>query len=1232
MSAPLDDVKAIFEHALGLPDPAKRSAYVEEACGGNATLRAEVMELLEATDRAGRFLNRGPLQAGATGALTSPSPHESVPSSAPATDTFDSDPPTSSSPGPEESVGTVIAGKYKLIEVIGEGGMGTVFLTQQTEPVKRLVALKVMKSGMDSRAVLARFEAERQALAMMDHPNIAQVLDAGTTGRGRPYFVMELVKGVPITKFCDERKLTPNERLEIFVPVCQAIQHAHQKGVIHRDLKPSNVLVAMYDDRPVPKVIDFGVAKATGVQLTEHTLVTGFGAIVGTPEYMSPEQVSFNQMDVDTRSDIYALGVLLYELLTGAPPFSRKQLEKAGLLEVFRMIREQEPPRPSTRLSTSEGLPTLAANRRTEPRRLTALVKGELDWIVMKALEKNRSRRYETANGFAADIQRYLAGETVQAVPPSAGYRLRKFLGKHRGPVTAVVIVVLALVAGIVGTTLALIRAEAAKRAEKEERVRMEQERDAKEKARQEAVEQRKLAEYQAASFGIDLDMEGAPQPKIELLRLARRLPTIPDHAPELREFVIRRVLALGHEIRPFIPPNSELSPDGRHYLKPDSGICTLCEVLTGRHIAFWHGDGTFVAGGRLILRTERDGNRLCDTSGRVVMTLPTEQRIAEPPPNWNWYPGGSLGIRRSVPPLVNYPTIIEVSPDGKRVLIEMPSGSALLTTEFEFQLLDIESSKLVARLPAHKVNSFRPTFGPDGATLLTVTDGVFRVWSADGRLIAELGRFRDQLHDVAFSPNGRLVAALEGQGDDKQLRLWQVAPGTTMGPPIPVPKTQSGLILWLDDETPGVDLDPAEETFVPGHGTVPAQIVRVRGNLALSSTGAILDLRTGRRIAPARNKRFPPEAAQFAIEGRFFITRDRVFDLVVEKPLKLTVNSYLNLSRHVQSARILWVFESGVTGQGIRGNIGVPLHPLPSAESLALWAGVTARGELDETGAFVPWDERKWMAQKQALVGADSEQRSTFFDPVLRDAQFWLRREIEELDPGATNRGPDNPALLKVRPLLERLVTAEPTWENYADLAFFYYRTEQYALASRAILDATQRAGVVVDTFHHFPNLAWDIGKQAGLPREHYELAIRWQRAARAEAPPGTVPMCLYRLGRYADALAELRIEEEKDFPARVARMVLTGASWSAIPLHDVAALRHPDNQPPALTEMNCPGLRAMCHHKLGQPVLASKYLARAAVEQKREDERKASAFQPPREYIPFYREAAELITGTTP
>ena len=379
----------IFHQARARTDPDERAAYVEQACGGDAALRASVEALLRADVLATGFMERTAPDVDATLGV-----------------------PIGERPG------TVI-GPYKLIEQIGEGGMGTVWMAQQTEPVKRLVAVKLIKAGMDSKQVIARFEAERQALALMDHPNIARVLDAGTTDAGRPYFVMDLVKGVPITRYCDEHHLTPRQRLELFIPVCQAVQHAHQKGIIHRDIKPSNVLVALYDGKPVPKVIDFGVAKAAGQPLTDKTLVTGFGAIVGTLEYMSPEQAEINQLDIDTRSDIYSLGVLLYELLAGSPPFTKKDLEKAGMLEMLRVIREQEPSKPSTKLSTAEGLPTLAANRGTEPAKLTKLVRGELDWIVMKALEKDRNRRYETANGFAMDVQRVLgrrAGAGVSAV------------------------------------------------------------------------------------------------------------------------------------------------------------------------------------------------------------------------------------------------------------------------------------------------------------------------------------------------------------------------------------------------------------------------------------------------------------------------------------------------------------------------------------------------------------------------------------------------------------------------------------------------------------------------------------------------------------------------------------------------------------------------------------------------------------------------------------------------
>jgi eukaryotic-like serine/threonine-protein kinase len=436
----LDRLESLFVATLQKP-PIDRAAYLDQACADDPALRERVEALLRAEGAAGDFLE-------------SPAPGPAV--------NVDEQPVG-------EVPGTVI-GPYKLIEQIGEGGMGTVWMAQQTEPVRRLVAVKLIKAGMDSRQVLARFEAERQALALMDHVNIARVLEAGTAAVGRPYVVMDLVKGVPITRYCDEHHLTPRQRLELFIPVCQAVQHAHQKGIIHRDLKPSNVLVALYDGKPVPKVIDFGLAKAAGQQLTDKTLVTGFGAILGTPEYMSPEQAEINQLDIDTRSDIYSLGVLLYELLTGSTPFTKKDLGQAGMLEMLRVIREQEPSKPSAKLSTAEGLPTLAANRGTEPAKLTKLVRGELDWIVMKALEKDRDRRYETANGLAMDVQRYLSEESVLACPPSAAYRLRKLVRRNRGAVAAACLLAIALLAGIVGTTVGLVLAE--HRAEGERRAK----------------------------------------------------------------------------------------------------------------------------------------------------------------------------------------------------------------------------------------------------------------------------------------------------------------------------------------------------------------------------------------------------------------------------------------------------------------------------------------------------------------------------------------------------------------------------------------------------------------------------------------------------------------------------------------------------------------------------------------------------------------------------------------
>jgi serine/threonine protein kinase/tetratricopeptide (TPR) repeat protein len=476
----------LFVAALQIADPAERAAWLDRQCANDAALRRRLEGLLQALDQAGSLLENP--------VVAPPATPPDKGQRAPAPDA-----------GEElllERPGTVI-GHYKLLEQIGEGGFGVVFLAEQTQPVRRKVALKVLKPGMDTRQVVARFEAERQALALMDHPHIAKVFDGGATALGRPYFVMELVKGVPITEFCDRHQLTPRQRLELFVSVCQAVQHAHQKGIIHRDLKPSNLLVSRHDTTPTAKVIDFGVAKALDQALTDKTLFTGIAQIVGTPLYMSPEQAGMSDLDVDTRSDIYSLGVLLYELLTGTTPFPKERFKQAAYDEIRRIIREEEPPKPSTRLSESkDSLPSISAQRQTEPAKLTKLVRGELDWIVMKALEKDRSRRYDTANAFALDVQSYLADGPVLACPPSVGYRLRKFARRHRAAVGTAAAILFVLVAGIVGTTFGLIRAEH-RRAEAEQargnEAAQRQIAEA-EKKKAEQAEEATLADYRAST------------------------------------------------------------------------------------------------------------------------------------------------------------------------------------------------------------------------------------------------------------------------------------------------------------------------------------------------------------------------------------------------------------------------------------------------------------------------------------------------------------------------------------------------------------------------------------------------------------------------------------------------------------------------------------------------------------------------------------------------------------
>ncbi len=451
----------VFIAALERADPAERRAYLDDACRGDDALRRGVEALLDAHERAGSFLD----PPDAPPPLPPPRPPDSLgewvarlvqPQAAgdevPGLITAAMAPSGAVLTG--EGAGAVL-GPYKLLDQLGEGGFGVVFLAEQQQPVRRRVALKVLKPGMDTRQVVARFEAERQALALMDHPHIAKVFDGGETPGGRPYFVMELVQGLPVTEFCDDRRLTVRERLTLFVDVCSAVQHAHQKGVIHRDLKPSNVLVAAHDGKPAVKVIDFGIAKAVGQPLTDKSIHTQAMQLLGTPLYMAPEQAGMCALDVDTRTDIYALGVLLYELLTGATPFDPERFRKAGYEEICRILREEEPPRPSARLSgLGPAAPAVTANRRSDAKRLKGLLRGELDWVVMKCLEKDRGRRYESASGLARDVERFLRDEPVQACPPSTGYRLRKFLRRNKGPVLGAVSAVVLLLVAVVGLTV----------------------------------------------------------------------------------------------------------------------------------------------------------------------------------------------------------------------------------------------------------------------------------------------------------------------------------------------------------------------------------------------------------------------------------------------------------------------------------------------------------------------------------------------------------------------------------------------------------------------------------------------------------------------------------------------------------------------------------------------------------------------------------------------------------
>jgi WD40 repeat protein/serine/threonine protein kinase len=731
-------IQEIFLAAVERHRPEDWDSYLDQACGANDELRRQVNLLLKVHHEAGTVPGVERHETGAYQSLA-------------------------------EAPGTVI-GPYKLLQQIGEGGMGTVWMAEQTQPVHRRVALKIIKAGMDSRQVIARFEAERQALAVMDHPNIARVFDAGTTETGRPFFVMELVKGDPITKYSDEHRLTPRQRLDLFLPVCQAIQHAHQKGIIHRDVKPSNVLVAPYDGKPVVKVIDFGVAKATGQRLTEKTLFTEFGAVIGTLEYMSPEQAELNNQDIDTRSDIYSLGVLLYELLTGTTPLDRTRLKKAAFTEMLRIIREEEPPKPSTRLSTTQELPSIAASRGLEPKKLSGLMRGELDWIVMKCLEKDRNRRYETANGLAHDIERYLHDEPVQAGPPSAWYRLRKFVRRNGRPVLAFALVLLALVGGIIGTTWGLIRAENARQqAVQSQLAEAEQKRLADQRAEEAKTnESRALEEKRRA----ELQRDRADQlVYTKQLVLAQREWQDNDfgHALDLlaacptnlrgweyrylyTQFTSNQRTFLGHRSG---VSSVSWSPDGKRLASASQDrTVKIWEADTGQNLLTLRGHTDEV----LSVSWSRDGKRLASAGGDPGHS--GEVKL------WDADTGKETHSLRGY---TNAVLCVCWSPDSKRLASACWDGTV--------RVWDADTAHEALSREAHARGANSVSWSPSGSKLASGgQDGNVKVWDAQtGQQLLTLRGHSGVVESVSWSPDGERLASAGSYGT---LKVWDPEKG----------------------------------------------------------------------------------------------------------------------------------------------------------------------------------------------------------------------------------------------------------------------------------------------------------------------------------------------------------------------------------------------------------------------------------------------------------------------
>ncbi len=800
--------REIFFEAIEITSADARAAYLQGACGKDVTLRRKVEELLKEHFASDSLLSK-PAVDGAPTVLGD----------------------TQITEGPGAQIG-----RYKLLQKLGEGGFGVVYMAEQKEPVKRRVALKIIKLGMDTGQVVARFEAERQALAMMDHPHIAKVLDAGATDTGRPYFVMELVKGVPITKYCDDNNLTTQERLELFIPVCQAIQHAHQKGIIHRDIKPSNVMVTLHDGVPVPKVIDFGIAKATQQELTEKTIFTQYSQFIGTPAYMSPEQAEMSGLDIDTRSDIYSLGVLLYELLVGRTPLDGKELMSGGYDEIRRRIKEEEPPKPSTRVNTLEGSEktTVARHRKVEPEQLSSELRGDLDWIVLKALEKDRTRRYETANGFALDIKRFLTNEPVAAVPPSKGYLLKKYVRRHRAALAVAAAIAALLVAGTTVSTWLAVQAkraqeaaENAQAAELEQKLLAQTQQKKAEAEHERAETQARKAsasEQQSRRFLYASDMSLAQQTlNLNNLGRARRLLerySQPQPGEEdLRGWEWRylwqltRSSALGTLTnRPTTGMSLSFSADGRHLAVGwRNGRVDLWDVPGQRFIRALT-DRDFPTPGRVAFSPVR--NLLAATSEPKVVALYDldsghESILWRAPDQGAWdvrhlafsQDGSRLVIYAGSTPkfgdaawVVNvasaqiegpYPTACSdnfhfgaarLSPDNRHLYL---ARSDALNYRSSIQCLDLTTGKELWETERERnLGLSTVAISPDGHVLASASgfedSAIIRVWDATtGRRIERLERHTGWVCDLAFTRDGRrLISA----ATDQSIRFWDTS------------------------------------------------------------------------------------------------------------------------------------------------------------------------------------------------------------------------------------------------------------------------------------------------------------------------------------------------------------------------------------------------------------------------------------------------------------------------